>query len=332
VLVNSGCSTHTDLLPALVSEQWNPFFTAQVAAMQETALALGVGEELVFIYPHGPCDSKATNCSHAQISHCGCPNSTEAAAAATLQLGARLVLDAHPSGPKNEGGLAHDVPVFDADFRNPIFNLDAGSSWGAAAFETNTGDFSLNDALFEAAELMRFFEMPLNVSRRVVGRAKSFCFERSGYNEGGANEQGMIFGLQNGTWLQPAAHVHKMIAESWLPEGIVANSNTSTLQVSAQRSVDRKRAVLRMVNHGDLEINARVDVVDDDEPPMSTGWKVERVSRLEPPIPGQTQAVNTAGEPTLVAPLESEPPDCTGGVFEMVVPPNSFVVVQLSAM
>ena len=101
--------------------------------MQAKALELGEGERLTYIYPHGQCGSRATNCSHASITHCGCPNSTEAAAASALQLGARLVLDAHPTGPKNEGGLGHDVPVFQADFANPIFNIDHGSRWGAAA-------------------------------------------------------------------------------------------------------------------------------------------------------------------------------------------------------
>lgn len=312
----------------LGNEQWNPFFTAQVAAMQAKALELGEGERLTYIYPHGQCGSRATNCSHASITHCGCPNSTEAAAASALQLGARLVLDAHPTGPKNEGGLGHDVPVFQADFANPIFNIDHGSRWGAAAFETNTGDYSLNDALFEAAELMRYFAMPPNVSSRVAGRAKSFCFERSGYNEGGANQQGMIFGLQNGTWLQPAAYVHKMLASSWLPMGIPVSSNSSSLQVSAQRALDGKRVVLRLLNHNDLQIQAQV-ALSSDEPSRSTRWEIENVTRLEPPIPGQTQAVNTAGEPTLVAPITSVVPEVTDGVFDLAVPPNSFVVVQL---
>jgi hypothetical protein len=227
------------------------------------------------------------------------------------------------------------VPVFEGDFANPIYNLDAGSRWGAAAFETNTGDYSLNDALYEAAELMRYFAMPSNVSSRVAGRAKSFCLERSGYNEGGANEQGMIFGLQNGTWLQPAAYVPQMIAESWLPRGIPAASNASALQVSAQRDdgIDggKHRLVLRLVNHAVTEIQASVTISTNDA--ATTLWTVQNVSLLEPPMPGQTQAINTPGEPQLVAPksVVSPLPVVSAGMFDVRVPPNSFVVVQLLA-
>lgn len=305
----------------------------QVAAMQSKAEQLGIGDRLTYIYPHGQCNVKATNCSHTQVSHCGCPNATEAAAAARLQLGSRLVLDAHPGGDKQEGGLGHVVPVFESDFENPIFNLDKGSRWGAAAFETNTGDFSFNDALFEAAELLRIFAISQpNVSSRVAGRAKSFCFQHASYNEGGANQQGMIFSLPNGTWLQPAAYVHKMIIDTWLPHGIPVISNVSDLVVSVQRDVTGAQLVLRFVNHANVGVQGTI-IIENDGNPTDDGhlWEVRNTSCLSPPIPGQTQAVNTAGEPELISPYVRNNAVVMGDNGNMLVsvPSNSFMIVQL---
>merc|ERR1712151_1137426 len=104
--------------------------------------------------------------------------------------------------------------------------------------------------LEEAKYLNTFF---VYSNSRLKGRAASFCMERSGYNEGGVNDQGLIFYLPNMTWLQPPAHVHSMIAKTWQP--IAVDYSTSAAcgivqngTISAQKSADGRTLVLRLVN------------------------------------------------------------------------------------
>ena len=51
----------------------------------------------------------------------------------------------------------------------------------------------------EAQDQNRFATYP---GRLLLGRTASFCVERSGYNEGAANDQGITFFLPNMTWMQ----------------------------------------------------------------------------------------------------------------------------------
>ena len=60
--------------------------------------------------------------------------------------------------------------------------------WGAINLETNCGLHATRRMLEEATDLNDFANV---ADPRLLGRAASFCFERSGYNEGGLNDQGM---------------------------------------------------------------------------------------------------------------------------------------------
>ena len=70
----------------------------------------------------------------------------------------------------------------------------------------------------------------------VKARTASFCTERSGYNEGGANDQGLAFYLPNGTWLQPPGFVHKIVHDTWLPHALAVTLGgaPTNLSVSAR--------------------------------------------------------------------------------------------------
>merc|ERR1719203_1804438 len=122
-------------------------------------------------------------------------------AAAALGLGDRLIWDIHVMS----GGATAIAEEF---FRR------AADGWGAINLETNYGDHTVRRMLGEAQDLNLHFNY---ANPRLLGRTGSFCMERSGYNEGGLNDQGLIFFLPNMTWLQPAGHVHAMIANTWQP-------------------------------------------------------------------------------------------------------------------
>ena len=319
----------------LGNEQVNLNFVDQVRAMQAKANELGVGTKLHYIYPWGTLTNVAT-AAHER---------TVADAASALQLGSQLILDRHTNAGR--GRLQSAVQFFAPVITDPLLNEDNQSRWNIANFETNTGNYMFQDALDEAADLFLWFGMNGTLAQRVSGRAKSFCMERSGYNEGGANEQGMIWSLPNMTFLQPAGYVHKMIADVFLPIGIpftqTCNSAvaidgvTSTvllLNMSVASSEDSNNLVVRAVNMqlGGVNTTFRLP---------GSGWVAVNITSLEPPEPGQTQAVNTPGEPfriqprtrTLLLPLKTELRRDGGGFagesgssFFWMVPPNTVLV------
>jgi hypothetical protein len=59
----------------------------------------------------------------------------------------------------------------------------------------------------EAADLNTFAN---EGSPRLWGRAGSFCMERSGYQEAGANDQGIILFLPIMTWGEPPFYARKV--------------------------------------------------------------------------------------------------------------------------
>jgi hypothetical protein len=83
--------------------------------------------------------------------------------------------------------------------------------------ETNVGDHTFNRALLEGWDLNTFFN---EKSPRLKGRTASFCMERSGFQEGGANDQGLLMFLPNQTWGQPGFHTRKMVADTWQPNAL----------------------------------------------------------------------------------------------------------------
>jgi|EP01046_Picozoa_sp_COSAG06_P017124 hypothetical protein len=83
--------------------------------------------------------------------------------------------------------------------------------------ETNVGDHTFNRALLEGWDLNTFFN---EKSSKLKGRTASFCMERSGFSEGGANDQGLLMFLPNQTWGQPGFYTHQMVAATWQPNAL----------------------------------------------------------------------------------------------------------------
>ena len=106
-----------------------------------------------------------------------------------------------------------------------------------------------------------------------------------------------------GTFGQPPFHIHKMIADTWEPEGIPVTS-TGPLSVSAQRSSDRSKVVLRLVNRNLVPAQASIAVVADTtaNQERAVTWSIQNATSLKPPAAGQTQAANSPSSPSAVAP------------------------------
>ena len=285
--------------------------------MEARAKQLGLPPKtLKYLWPQGPGDSPGRSDF--------APTAADSKAINALGLGTNVMSDIH--GPAL-GGVAK---------AEQVFAEAATAKWGAMNLETNCGDHTMHRALTEGRDLNLFFRY---ANPALQGRAASFCMERSGYNSGFANDQGLIFYLPNTTWLQPPAHVHAMITESWQPHSAnftlgsgCSSLNVSAGDVSAAVSADGQAASVRIVNEGAAPLTVKVSIGGD----RAAAAAAVNVSVLEgsacaktPTFPYQSEhkrCANTPGEPDLFAPTPWHVVE--GG--SLTVPGYSFAVAQLS--
>lgn len=260
--------------------------------MEQRAAQVGVAGKLSYILSNGA--GKAW------------PDPTQAKAAAALGLGSRLIWDIHVNG-----GGATDLAEY-------CFDNASYDTWAAMNLETNYGDHTVRRMLDEAQDLNRHFNYG---NPRLLGRTASFCMERSGYQEGGLNDQGLIFFLPNMTWLQPPGYVHSMISETWQPvvRNVTLEGECGTLAavggMSAQSSDDGDSTVLRLVNAEarPLEVTLAFDYGD-----TATVASWRHISWKD------LASANTPSQPRRIAPSEER--RLHGS--QLVLPGNSFAVVR----
>lgn len=190
--------------------------------------------------------------------------------------------------------------------------------------ETNCGDHTHQRALEEAFDLNTYAN---EGNPRLKGRGASFCMERSGYQEAGLNDQGLIFFLPNVTWGQPPYYTHKMIADTYQPNAVsvtmagsgIAGGPSPKGVVSAQVSDDGGTLVVRYVNTRPDAITLQVNVNGEAAANSGSMWLLHSDSLTDS---------NTPSEPTYVSPVMSKVSDISKGV---TVPGNSFVIVELKS-
>ena len=240
-------------------------------------------------------------------------NATDAPKAAALGLGANLVADVHKG---STGGVS--------SFHDMLESNNTGAhGWGAINLETNCGDHTFRRALTEAADLNTFAN---EGSPRLWGRAGSFCMERSGYQEAGANDQGIIFFLPNMTWGQPPFYSRQMIYQTWQPQAVAVTSDAPLPQspdiesrFSAQTSADGKTLVVRYVNYGAaqaLKVNVKGMAAE-----LAATAKVRTYANDD------LTAVNTPAEPVKVVPVVTTVP--TSSLAKLAVPKQSFIIIEM---
>ena len=314
----------------LGNEQQNADFVSQVTAMEAKAASLGMAKTLKYVYPtnHAP----------------NLPTPAVGTAMAELGIGQNAVMDWHCNYKLAPDCLSEIYAVL---------NQSEFATWGAIIEETNLATHDIIRALDEGQAFNQFSNVPAVYTggqSRLQGRAASFCLERSGYNEGGLNDQGLIFFLPNQTFTQPPGLVHKMIADTWQPIAAdlslvgpgcasafptpgpdVTTRGTARTMVnvgsesegaiaSAQVSADGAAKSVRFVNRGDAPIALTLASSDDLSASMGS-WQVSTITGA----PNQT---NTPSEPQAVAPTTMPRPLKPGEAF--VALPHSFTVFTLS--
>lgn len=275
-------------------------------------------------------------------------NDADAPKAKALGLRDHLVADEHTGA---QGGIGAAVKLFASNNT---------ADWGSINLETNCGDHTHQRALEEGADLNQFFNFG---DPRVKGRAASFCMERSGYNEAGLNDQGLIFFLPNMTWGQPPFYVHKLIKDTWQPNAVnfsLAGTGCGRVdrvhgaeQVSAQASDNGKSIVVRYVNKGAAPANITIQFpstitgADTSSGPTTgdtsiyTTTATTAISILSWP---DLAAANTPAEPTKISPKPAAAAHCPGsfdavadacrldegGALQLTVPEQAYVVVTVT--
>jgi alpha-N-arabinofuranosidase len=311
----------------LGNEQYNPDFVEQVAAMEARADKVGVGGKLKYLFPSG------WNAVPQGV------NATDAPKAAKLGLGDRLLCDLHtldgyivpPTRP-----LQMDLDQIGRNWGVPRFhdvlqsNTTGPQGWGALNLETNCGDHTLRRALEEGYDLNMFAN---EGNPRLKGRAASFCMERSGYQEGGLNDQGLVFFLPNMTWGQPPFYAHKMIVDTLQPNAVTWSMtssdgyNATNLNgiVSSQVSDDGTDVTVRFVNPRmvplflDLTVKGRRGCV-------STSLSSATTATMTILNSANLFDANTPAEPTAVSPVTSVVSD----LGNLHVPAKSFAIITVT--
>ena len=355
-----GALRHADGHPAeyelsrveIGNEEYNTDFAAQALAMEAKATELGRGKELHFLFP-----ATRSNYPDAKMQ--------EQLAKLTEILGDHMVVDQHvhwasvsqrpgakfPSGNRNDTARMEALALLATGWNTGIYWAqqvwDALPTWGSTNLETNIGDHTMYRALVEAVDLTSWhnfaWQSPQN-SSRLHARTASFCMERSGYQEGGMNDQGLIFFLPNATWLQPPAWAHAMIHDTWQPRAlpievtlaktplsqhrpeedrpaagpaIPSGTVAGTVSVSAQASANRSVIALRVTNFGVYPATVSVNL----KPKGKSNFSLEEaaVTCWQLSSTRLTDA-NTPGKPDKIVPKE------LGAVSlaPLLVPPFSF--------
>ena len=150
--------------------------------------------------------------------------------------------------------------------------------------------------------------------------------ERSGYQEAGLNDQGIIFFLPNMTWGEPPFYARKMIHDTWQPQAVAVTADASDAassgpegRFSAQKSADGKTLVVRYVNNGPAQSLA-ITVKGMTPAVTAKTWTMQN---------DDLTAVNTPAEPTKVVPTMATVP--TASLSKLAVKAQSFVIVELTA-
>ena len=254
----------------LGNEQYNYLFVDQVKAMEARAEALGMAKYFYYMFP----------CN-------GGVNSTDQGRAKALGLGDHLVVDIHDGATGGVGaaqGLLQNFPT-----------------WGSVNAETNCGDHTVHRMLEEAQDLISFFNADIP---QLHFRAGSFCFERSGYQEGGLNDQGISFFLPNMTWLQPPGFVHKIVSKVMFTKAAYSDVTgctegcdaTQCATAHVQVSDDGKNISVYFLNMTPDKVSLTLK--------LSNKWKasspstVQAVQIQSPDL----QQSNTPSNPTAVSP------------------------------
>jgi hypothetical protein len=169
-----------------------------------------------------------------------------------------------------------------------------GARQQVVVFEFNAGNHAQRRALANAQAIHEVMRLGLPVA------TSANCLQPDGQNDNGW-DQGLLFLNPSQVWLQPPGWVTRMVARAREP--LLVRSDVAgapdLLDVCAMRSDDGRRLTLSVVNTGSEAIPTRMDL---------GGYVPSRPVATAEVLAAPPDAVNTAEEPTRVAPRTFEWP------------------------
>jgi alpha-L-arabinofuranosidase len=181
-------------------------------------------------------------------------------------------------------------------------------------FELNADQHDVSRALANAVAISLFESKGNRVS--VVTSANAL--QPDGQNNDGWN-QGLIFFDTQRSWLQPPGYVNQMIANSYLPTAVQANTSNPALTVTAKTS------------GGQLSLQVINNSGDYQTPTVNlTGFTPTTQTVRVTQIRGNLGDQNNAGNVNQVTPTSTIAAiTLNGSSFNYQVPPHSFTILRL---
>jgi Domain of Unknown Function (DUF1080)/Alpha-L-arabinofuranosidase C-terminal domain len=192
-----------------------------------------------------------------------------------------------------------------ADYKVVVFELNA---------QNHTQGRALGNALaINAAE--RDGRLPIITSAN--------CLQPDGQNDNGW-DQGLLFLNQSNVWLQPPGYVTQLFSEHYQPLEVwnEVTDPDHDLDVTAERSQDGSRLVLKVVNSGAKLVSA--SIILDQYSPRQTFAAVEELT-------GPLDLVNSAKSPGSIQPTRKQwATHFENGKSEYGFPPHSLTLIELN--
>jgi Domain of Unknown Function (DUF1080)/Alpha-L-arabinofuranosidase C-terminal domain len=201
-------------------------------------------------------------------------------------------------------------------FTDALDRIAGGAKHKVVVFELNAGNHAQKRALANALALnaiQRDGRMPIVTSANGL--------QPDGQNDNGW-DQGLLFLNPSQVWLQPPGYVTQMLSRNHLPQVVECQVSGAGkgLDVTARRSDDGNMLVLQVVNPGETEMPAQIQLAG-----FTPRSPQAQVTELSAPL----DTVNTAGQPVACVPKQRRWPDAAGdGNARCVFPPHSFTIMR----
>jgi hypothetical protein len=202
-------------------------------------------------------------------------------------------------------------------FADALDNMADGARHKVVVFELNAGNHAQKRALANAQAILA-----IERDGRIPIATSANGLQPDGQNDNGW-DQGLLFLNPSQVWLQPPGYVTQMLSRNYLSQRVQCDvtGEGGGLDASATRSDDGRTLVVQAVNPGEFAVTAQVRIIGFVSP-----LSMARVTELSGPL----NAVNTAGQPELIVPQQSEwQHEIKEGVAIHTFPPRSLTVLRL---
>jgi alpha-L-arabinofuranosidase len=215
--------------------------------------------------------------------------------------------------PRDARGRIEALATFDA----ALAKLSPGAPFRLCVLEENATNHAVRRAVSHGETVNGLMRMGDRV--RIVCAANALQVD--GQNDNGW-DQGLVFMNPSRAWLQPPAHVTRMIASNLLPRVVEASASDcdGDLDATATLGDDGSTLVLQVANLGATRRATRIDLEG-----FSPSRPVAGVEELTGPL----DATNTAEEPARIQPTRREwRHGLKDGAASYAFPPHSFTVLR----